>query len=87
MNIAVHAVKPLCPHCGHHVRSSVELQADLVDLNVDVARTLRDAGLRRFTSLEAAADYDSALAVVRVRFQGLEAELRGEHRVCGMALH
>ena len=81
MNIAVHAVTPLCPRCDRRVRSSIELQAELVALSVEANRTFSARG-RGISSFEAAGDYDVDVSALALRLEELEAELRGEHLLC-----
>lgn len=73
--IAMHAVEPVCPRCGQRVRSSVALQADLVDLQRTAAEMVGHRARPDRTN------------VLVVRLSELEAELQGWHLRCQPAVH
>jgi hypothetical protein len=81
VNVAQHAVKPMCPRCDHYVRSSVELKGALADLAFEVALVVTTAHER------SAGAQQAKLEDLWLRYEAVQAELAGEHLACGIVLH
>lgn len=79
MIVAAHAASPVCPRCDRPVRSGVQIQAALSDVQ-DLL-----LGLTPLSRSEATDDQDlheTALCVLRHHLLELRAQLAGEHLAC-----
>lgn len=77
MILAAHAVRPMCPRCGRHVRGGVELQAAVIEL--------RDALLAARGCAQASYVEAVELRVVGEEVAAISAELTGVHLRCASA--
>ena len=77
--LAAHAVRPTCSRCGHAVRSSVEIGAEVSEIQ----ELLAAAGeLGRMDAPQAGAIYSCAAALATDELERLHAELIGDHLSC-----
>ena len=77
--LAAHAVRPTCSRCGHAVRSSVEIGAEVSEIQ----ELLTAAGeLCWMHAPQAGAIYSCAAAVATDELERLHAELIGDHLSC-----
>jgi hypothetical protein len=77
--LAAHAVRPTCSRCGHTVRSSIEIGAEVSELQ----ELLAAAGeLCRMDAPQAGAICSCAAALATDELERLHAELIGDHLSC-----
>ena len=77
--LAAHAVRPTCSRCGHAVRSSVEIGAEVSEIQ----ELLTAAGeLCRMDASQAGAICSCAAALATDELERLHAELIGDHLSC-----
>jgi len=77
--LAAHAVRPTCSRCGHPVRSSVEIGAEVSEIQ----ELLAAAGyLCRMDAPQAGAIHGCAAALATDELERLHAELIGDHLSC-----
>jgi hypothetical protein len=81
--IALHAVTPHCSRCGLPVRSSIQIRAEMADLEQEVLHAV--ALFESDPTIDAFRAYNSAVATAYVRFEELHLELAGDHLRCAVA--
>jgi hypothetical protein len=77
--LAAHAVRPTCSRCGHAVRSSVEIGAEVSEIRELLAAA---AELCRRDAPQAGSIYGCAAALAADELERLRAELIGDHLSC-----
>ena len=77
--LAAHAVRPTCSRCGHTVRSSVEIGAEVSEIQELVTAA---SELCRMDAPQAEAIYGCATALATDELERLHAELIGDHLSC-----